>query len=154
MARLLIVDDHRTWAEVVAQALSQVGHEVVGHCWMAHQVLPAAETDHDVVLMRLDLPSDISTAPLVGLALTEALLERDPNERVLLYAHVEGQEYVDRARRVGAAGFLSEPGWLPELQEAIETAAFCSVAVLAGMTCYTSLAIDVRGAVSLMVQYH
>jgi DNA-binding NarL/FixJ family response regulator len=83
----------------------------------------AAETDHDVVLMRLDLPSDINTAPLVGLALTEALLERDPNERVLLYAHVEGQEYVDRARRVGAAGYLSEPGWLPELQEAIETVA-------------------------------
>ena len=123
MARLLIVDGHRTWVEVLAEALSQVGHEVVGHCWSADQVQPAAETDHDVVLMQLDMPSDINTAPLVGSALTEALLERDPNERVLLYAHVEGQEYVDRARRVGAAGYLSEPGWLPELQEAIETVA-------------------------------
>ena len=123
MARLLIVEDHRTFAEVLAHALSEIGHEVVGDCWMAHQVLPAAETDHDVVLMRLDLPSDINTAPMVGLALTEALLERDPNERVLLYAHVEGQEYVDRACRVGAAGYLSEPGWLPELQEAIATVA-------------------------------
>ena len=73
MARLLIVDGHRTWVEVLAQALSQVGHEVVGHCWSADQVLPAAETDHDVVLMNLDLPSDINAAPLVGLALTEAL---------------------------------------------------------------------------------
>lgn len=126
MARLLIVDGHRTWVEVLAEALSQVGHEVVGHCWSADQVLPAAETDHDVVLMNLDLPnlpSDIDAAPLVGLALTEALLERDPNERVLLYAHVEGQEYVDLARRVGAAGYLAEPGWLRELQEAIETVA-------------------------------
>lgn len=73
--------------------------------------------------MNLDLTSDIDTAPLVGFALTEALFERDPTERVLLYAHVEGQEYVDRARRVGAAGYLSKPGWLPQLQEAIETAA-------------------------------
>jgi DNA-binding NarL/FixJ family response regulator len=90
----------------------------------AHQVLPAAETEHEVVLMKLDLPSDIDTAPLVGLALTEALLERDPNERVLLYADIEGQEYVDRARRVGAAGCLSKREiWLPELQEAIETVA-------------------------------
>ena len=38
MARLLIVDDHRTWAEVLAHALSEIGHEVVGHCWMADQV--------------------------------------------------------------------------------------------------------------------
>ena len=123
MARLLIVDDRRTWVELRARDLSQIGHEVVGHCWRAHQVLPAAETDHDVVLMNLDLPSDIDTAPLVGLALTEALLERDPNERVLLYADVEGQEYVDRARRVGAAGYLSEPAWLHDLQEAIATVA-------------------------------
>ena len=123
MARLIIVHDHRTLVELLELELSQVGHEVVGHCWRADQVLPAAETDHDVVLMRLDLPSDINTAPLVGLALTEALLERDPTERVLLYAHVEGQEYVDRARRVGAAGYLAEPGWLRELQEAIETVA-------------------------------
>jgi DNA-binding NarL/FixJ family response regulator len=123
MARLLIVDDSRPFVELLERALSQVGHEVVGHCWRAHQVLPAAETDHDVVLMNLDLPSDINTAPLVGLALTEALLERDPNERVLLYADVEGQEYVDRARRVGAAGYLSKPGWLQGFQEAIETVA-------------------------------
>lgn len=123
MARLLIVEGHRPFADWLELALSQIGHEVVGHCWSADQVLPAAETDHDVVLMRLDLTSDIDTAPLVGLALTEALLERDPNERVLLYAHVEGQEYVDRARRVGAAGYLSEPGWLREFQEAIETVA-------------------------------
>lgn len=123
MARLLIVEEHRTFAVVLAHALSEIGHEVVGDCWMAHQVLPAAETDHDVVLMRLDLPSDINTAPLVGLALTEALLERDPNERVLLYAHVEGREYVDFARWVGAAGYLSEPGGLPELEEAIATVA-------------------------------
>ena len=123
MARLIIVHDHRTLVELLELELSQVGHEVVGHCWRADQVLPAAETDHDVVLMRLDLPSDINTAPLVGLALTEALLERDPTERVLLYPDDEGQEYVDRARRVGAAGYLSEPGWLRELQEAIETVA-------------------------------
>jgi DNA-binding NarL/FixJ family response regulator len=124
MARLLIVEDHRTFAEWLAHALSEMGHEVVGDCWMAHQVLPAAETDHDVVLMRLDLSSDINASPPVGLALTEALLERDRNERVLLYAHVEGQEYVDRARRVGAAGYLSEAEMsLPELQEAIETVA-------------------------------
>ena len=37
MARLLIVHDHRTFAEVLAQALSEMGHEVVGDCWMAHQ---------------------------------------------------------------------------------------------------------------------
>jgi len=123
MARLLIVNDHRPLVELLAQDLSRVGHEVVGHCWRARQVLPAAETDHDVVLMNLDLPSDIHAAPLVGFALTEALLERDPNERVLFYADVEGQEYVDRARRVGAVGYLSKPTWLYELQVAIETVA-------------------------------
>jgi hypothetical protein len=101
VARLLIVNDRRTLVERLAPDLGRVGHEVVGHCWRARQVLPAAEAAHDVVLVNLDLPSDINAAPLVGFALTEALLERDPNERVLFYADVEGQEYVDRARRVG-----------------------------------------------------
>jgi DNA-binding NarL/FixJ family response regulator len=123
MARLLVVDDHHPVVTLLERALSGVGHEAVGHCWRAHQVLPAAATDHDVVLMNLDLPSDVNTAPLVGFALTEALLDRDPNERVLLYTNVEGQEYVDRARRVGAAGYLSKPKWLHELEGAIETVA-------------------------------
>ena len=83
MARLLIVNDRRDLVELLMPDLIQLGHEVVGHCWTARQVLPAAETDHDVVLMNLDLPSDMHSAPLVGFALTEALLERDPNERVL-----------------------------------------------------------------------
>ena len=123
MARLLIVNDHHPLVELLEQQLRGVGHEVVGHCWRARQVLPAAETAHDVVLMNLDLPSDINAAPLVGFALTEALLERDPNERVLFDADVEGQEYIDRARRVGAVGYLSKPEWLYELQVAIEIVA-------------------------------
>lgn len=123
MARLLIVNDRRHLVELLTPDLSRLGHQVVGHCWTARQVLPAAETAHDVVLMNLDLPSDMRSAPLVGFALTETLLERDPNERVLFLADVEGQEYVDRARRVGAVGYLSKPTWMYELQVAIETVA-------------------------------
>jgi len=62
---------------------------VAGHCSSADQVLPAAETDHDLVLMNLDLPSDFSSSPHVGFALTQALVERDPNERVLILTDVE-----------------------------------------------------------------
>lgn len=125
MARLLIVYDHRPFVRLLEQALSEVGHEVVGHCWRANQVLSAAETDHDVVLMKLDMPNDINSSPYGGFALTEALVERDPNERILIFTDVKGQEYVDSARRVGAAGYLSNSGSLTlnELQEAIDTVA-------------------------------
>lgn len=75
-------------------------------------MLPAAETDPDVVLMKLDLPSDISSAPLVGLALTEALLERDPNERVLLLGVVLIPS--SGGSSIGSAhGSSSSPGFLP-----------------------------------------
>jgi DNA-binding NarL/FixJ family response regulator len=84
MARLLIVDDHRTFVALLEHALSGVGHEVVGQCWRADQVLPAAETGHDVVLLNLDMPSDINTGPLVGFAMTKALVEGDPKEHVLI----------------------------------------------------------------------
>ncbi len=35
MARLLIVDDHRSFITLLDHALSGFGHEVVGHCWRA-----------------------------------------------------------------------------------------------------------------------
>ncbi len=84
-------------------------------------MLPAAATGHDIVLINIDMPSDISTDPLVGFALTEALVERDPRERVLILTDVEGQEYVDRARRAGAAGYVSTSGSMKGLHDAINT---------------------------------
>lgn len=54
MASVLIVEDHHIVAKAVEDTLSARGHEVVGHCSHADQVLEvAAEVDHDLVLMNL-----------------------------------------------------------------------------------------------------
>ena len=121
MARLLIVDDSRPLVELLELILAKFGHEVVGHCTSVDQVLPAAQTGHDLVLMSLDLLRDINASLHVGLALTEALIERDARERVLIFTDVEGQEYVDLARRAGAAGYTSRSGSVDDLLEAIAT---------------------------------
>ena len=119
MASVLIVEDHHDVAKAVADTLSVRGHQVVGHCWHADQVLEvAAETDHDLVLMNLCMDRQYG----IGVALTESLVRRNPAERVLIFTAV-GRAAVDPSRSVGAAGYLNKAATSEELVDAVQTVA-------------------------------
>ena len=119
MASVLIVDDHPVVAKAVEDTLSVRGHQVVGHCWHADQVLEAAaHTDHDLVLMNLCMNHQYG----IGVALIDILVQRNPAERVLIFTAV-GRAAVDPSRCVGAAGYLHKSATTEELVDAVQTVA-------------------------------
>jgi DNA-binding NarL/FixJ family response regulator len=116
--RVLVVDDHQTFAELLALALqAEPSLSFIGHARTSQEALDlVGRLSPDVVLMDVQLP-DVD-----GLTTTERLLARHPDLRVVvLTAHAEAA-LVARAATVGACGFLSKDGALRDVLQALRTA--------------------------------
>lgn len=115
---VLVVDDHRTFAELLSRALdAEPDLECVGHAADSSEALAAVpRLLPDVVLMDLKLPDRDGIS-------TTAMLTRDyPDLKVLiLTAHASHADVV-RAGAAGAAGFLAKDGFLSEVLQALRTA--------------------------------
>ena len=116
-ARVLVVDDHRTFTDLVVMALAGEPDLV---CVGAAHHAPAARTmtselDPDVILMDVDLKTDN------GLDLTEELLAGRPELRVVVLTAHSDAEMMRRAARIGACALLPKDGSLPELLDALRS---------------------------------
>jgi DNA-binding NarL/FixJ family response regulator len=100
--RVLIVDDDalvRAGLSMILGGAPDV--EVVGEAADGGEVLPAvARTRPDVVLMDIRMPR------MDGLAATETLRRRPAPPEVIVLTTFDADEYVLRALRAGASGFL------------------------------------------------
>ena len=113
--RVLLVDDQQLVRTGFRMILAdEVGIEVVGEASNGREGLDtAARSRPDVVVMDIRMPT------LDGLAATRQLTAELPDVRVLILTTFEVDEYVFRALRAGASGFLgknAEPGesnWSP-----------------------------------------
>jgi DNA-binding NarL/FixJ family response regulator len=112
---VVIADDHRLFAEALETivagdprfrvgGLARDGEEAVA---LAEQVKP------DVVLM------DISMPVLDGLEATRRIVASNPNVAVLMLTGSNARVDVDRARKAGAAGYVTKDRIAAELIEAI-----------------------------------
>jgi DNA-binding NarL/FixJ family response regulator len=116
--RVLVVDDHRTFAELLAGAIDRehdlvsVGHATNG----ADAVAMFADLRPDVVLMDLQLPD------LDGFAASAQILAINPAARVIvLTAHVTATAMANAATS-GVCAFLSKDGHLGDLLSVLRTA--------------------------------
>jgi DNA-binding NarL/FixJ family response regulator len=113
--RVLIADDH----EVVAEGLRHLVEaerdiEVVACVGDGREAVRLArDTQPDVVLMDLSMPE------LNGADATRAILERDPRCRVIVLSMYSQREYVRRALKAGAAGYVVKRSAAKEVVEAI-----------------------------------
>lgn len=109
--RVLVVDDHRTFAGLLSRALDAEPDLVcVGHAQDAGQAVEAVgRLAPDVVLMDLRLPDQD------GITTTADITSRDPDIKVLiLTAHASPAE-LTRAGAAGASGLLSKDGTLDDI---------------------------------------
>jgi len=118
MIRILIVDDHDLVREGLRTILEQeAGFEVVGEAGDGQEAIrEARQLQPDVVLMDLNLPGGIG-----GLEATEAILADRPEAKVIILTQYEQREYVKRALRVGAQGYVIKRSASRDLKEAIRT---------------------------------
>jgi DNA-binding NarL/FixJ family response regulator len=113
--RVLIADDHRLFAEALEAILSGDERiELVGLAADGREAVDlAAERKPDVVLM------DISMPRMDGIAAAKAIHAADPGVRILMLTGSNARADVDRARKAGAAGYVTKDRIAAELVAAI-----------------------------------
>ncbi|HVJ22649.1 MAG TPA: response regulator transcription factor [Burkholderiales bacterium] len=113
--RILIADDHGIVAEGLKHLIeAQPDMEVVALVGDGREaVQQAREVQPDVVLMDLSMPE------LNGADATRAILERDAKCRVIVLSMYAQREYVRRALKAGAAGYVVKRSAAKEVVDAI-----------------------------------
>jgi DNA-binding NarL/FixJ family response regulator len=123
--RVLVVDDHGTFGELLTGAIDResdlvsVGHATTG----AGAVAMFAEFRPDVVLMDLRLP-DID-----GFAAASQIVAMSPEARVIILTAYPTATAVANAAASGVCGFLAKDGQLADLLNTLRTARPGSLAV-------------------------
>jgi DNA-binding NarL/FixJ family response regulator len=129
-ARVLLADDHtllRSGLRALLERMPSV--EVVGEAATGREAIERARTLHPELILL-----DIAMPELTGLEALPRLKKEFPEIKVMMLSAHNNEEYVIRALRGGASGYLLKDAATEELEEAIR-------AVMAGRT-YLSPAIS------------
>jgi DNA-binding NarL/FixJ family response regulator len=117
--RVLIADDQnlvRTGFRVILEAEGDI--EVVAEADTGHEAIRQAQlTEPDVILMDIRMPE------LDGLAATEEILRHPHPPTIVVLTTFDQNEYIYRALRAGAAGFLLKDAPSSRLIAAVRAAA-------------------------------
>jgi DNA-binding NarL/FixJ family response regulator len=117
--RILIADDHRLFAEALEAILDdEPGFEVVGRAADGREAIElAGSLLPDVVLL------DISMPVLDGFEAAAAIAKLPHRPAVLMVTGSSSATDIDRARRVGANGYVTKDAIAARLVHAIHQAA-------------------------------
>ena len=113
--RVLIVDDHRLFAEALEVILASDGRiEIAGHAGTGEEAIEAATSSQpDVVLMDIAMPG------MDGLEATRRIAEKVPSAAILMLTGSNSRIDVDQAKQAGAAGYVTKDRIAAELVRAI-----------------------------------
>jgi two-component system response regulator NreC len=116
MIRVAIVDDHDLVRAGIRAILEQDPlFQVVGETGDGQDAIRLVTALRpDVVLMDVHLPGGLG-----GLDATEAIVKDCPGVKVIVLTQYENREYIRRALRIGARGYLLKSSAAPELMDAI-----------------------------------
>ena len=107
---VLVVDDHLTFAELLAGALETCGMTPLGTaCSAAQAVAMARELQPDIVVMDIEMPQQD------GLAATRRVREVAPLTVVAVVTAHRDPDWVVRAAQAGASAFVPKDGSLSEM---------------------------------------
>ena len=118
MIRIGIVDDHDLVREGIRALLEQDPlFQIVGETGDGQEAIRlATRLRPDVLLMDVSLPGGIG-----GLEATEAIVADCPGVKVIILTQYEHREYITRAIRIGARGYLLKRSVAAQLKDAIKT---------------------------------
>jgi FlaA1/EpsC-like NDP-sugar epimerase/ActR/RegA family two-component response regulator len=112
-ARILVVDDERPTADVLAAYLNTVGY-------YSSAVYSAAEGLHALEQQQYDLViADLMLSDMSGIELLEAVREQSKKVGVIIMTGYATIESATEAIRKGAHDYISKPFYFPELERVI-----------------------------------
>lgn len=116
--RVLIVDDHKLFAEAIRSTLSREGIEVVDIAMTADEALASVRQDPpDLVLMDIGLPDQS------GLVVGARILEECPQTRVVVLSALDDPWLVQEAVRAGFHGYLTKDTKVTQFVESLRAVA-------------------------------
>ncbi|MEA2722432.1 MAG: hypothetical protein QOH59_203 [Gemmatimonadales bacterium] len=117
--RLMLVDDHALVRAAIRALLAPVPEitEIMEASDGREAVTAAAQHRPDVILMDISMPG------LNGLEALVRIVKALPDTRVLVFSMHHNPEYVGRALRCGASGYLVKDALPAELERALEAVA-------------------------------
>ena len=115
--RVLVVDDHRLFADVISSILTEQGMEVVGVVTSAASaVSEAARSKPDLVLLDLGLPDGN------GMDAGRAILKENPDAIVVVVSALAEPEKVREALTAGFRGFVAKDAPLTRFASSVAAA--------------------------------
>lgn len=118
MIRIVLVDDHDLLRAGVRAILEKdTLFQVVGETGDGQDAIRmVSQLRPDIVLMDVNLPGGLG-----GLDATETIVKDNPDVKVIVLTQYENREYIRRALRIGARGYLLKRSVAEELKEAIRS---------------------------------
>jgi DNA-binding NarL/FixJ family response regulator len=112
---VLVVDDHRAFAELLGGALSDSGMSTVGVANSGAQALAMArDLQPDLVVMDIEMPGQD------GLAATRRIKEVSPDTAVAVVTAHRDPDWIVRAAQAGASAFVPKNGSLEEMIDVLQ----------------------------------
>ncbi|MFN5708543.1 MAG: response regulator [Planctomycetota bacterium] len=114
---IMLVDDHQLVRDALRSWLEKfTDFAVVAECGTGNEVLALAERQRpDIVVLDLLLPG------MSGLEVLKQLREQLPEVKVICLSMESGAEFLTRALKLGADGYLVKGGNLGELEAGIRS---------------------------------
>ena len=117
MARkLLVVDDALIIREIIKDALTDAGWDIVGEATNGQEAIERyGELQPDAVTLDLVMPE------YDGLHALEGILRMDPNAKVVVVSALDQKNVLKQAFRIGATDFIVKPFDNDALVQTLET---------------------------------
>ena len=112
--RVLVVDDHRTFAELLSGALEGAGMTSVGVASSANEAVALArQLQPDIVVMDIQMPRED------GLTATRRIREVAPDTVIAIVTAHRDPDWVVRSAQAGASAFIPKDGSLAEMLDVL-----------------------------------
>lgn len=115
--RVMVVDDSRMICMQMKNLLQDTDYEVAAYCRDGEEaVAKYGEIDPDLVTMDIIMPG------MDGLDAAEIILKQNPEARILMVSSLAYDDTFERAKAIGAKGFVDKPFHQEQLLRVFEQA--------------------------------
>ena len=114
--RVLVVDDHKAWRDLIIEAITQIqGMVVIGEVADGlSAVEQARRLSPDLITMDIRLPH------LNGIEVCKQIRAHSPNSKILCISENRLPEIIEEAFRVGATGYVLKSAAATDLLPALK----------------------------------
>lgn len=102
--RIMVVDDSRLVRIQLGEILEGTDYEIVAYCRCGEDAIEQyATVQPDLVTMDIIMPG------MDGLDAAEIILKNNPEARILIVSSLAYEDTFERAKKIGARGFIDKP---------------------------------------------